>query len=49
MEFWNREGDFYLAKRLFIIAEIVTVKFKALFTKKNKVLKLPKLYIRYFS
>jgi len=34
MEFRNREGGFYLAKRLPIIAEIVAVKFKALFAKR---------------
>jgi len=34
MEFRNREGGFYLAKRLSIIAKIVTVKFEALFAKK---------------
>jgi len=34
MEFWNREGGFYLAKRLPIVAKIVIVKFEALFAKK---------------
>jgi len=34
MEFQNREGGFYLAKRLPIITEVVIVKFKALFAKK---------------
>ena len=48
MEFQNREGGFYLAKRLPIIAKIVIVKFKALLLK-SKVLKLPKLYIRHLS
>jgi hypothetical protein len=33
MEFWNREGGFYLAKGLPIVAEMVIVKFKALFAK----------------
>ena len=34
MEFRNREGGFHFAKRLPIVAEIVTFKFEALFAKR---------------